>query len=268
MVLLRRRARRILMQYSLGELQSILKELQSLGEIGVFGGLLRDSALDQPRRFRSDVDLVIDVQDEKQFDRFFRARNARLNRFGGYRLSLSLGSVDVWPLHRTWAFRMGILRGASLRDLLGTTYFSWDSIVYSWSTQRLYCRDTYLKDIQERVVELELAENPNPLGALVRTLRLLASGRAGLGRKLAYHTFVLLESYALKDILSAERRGYRVSYLNEELIRQLSWRLKHFVETASDAASFKALGEQLSFPFTRYIALPEAAAQPSDGSSL
>ena len=266
---LRRRARRILIHYSSGQLQLVLRELQLLGEVGVFGGLLRDAALDQPRKFRSDVDLVIDVYDGKHFDRFFRRANAKINRFGGYRLALSSGSVDVWPLHRTWAFRTGLVRGSSLKDLIGTTYFSWDSIVYSWSSHRLYCRDSYLDEVHDRVVDLELAINPNPLGALVRTLRLLACGRAGLRRRLAYHTFFLLEGYSVDDILSAERRGYQAPCLSEDLVRQMQWLLRSFVETARGNACFRppALG-QLSFPFARRLSLSEAVSLPMDALSV
>ena len=250
LAVLRRRARQTILEYSRSELPKFLQELELLGEVGIFGGLLRDSATAYPSTFASDVDIVVDTKEEDRFDSFFKKHAVNLNRFGGYRLSLSRGTVDVWPLQRTWAFRTGVRQGSSLRDLLGTTYFSWDSIVYSWTNQRLYCRDSYLEDIRQRVVELELSENPNPLGALVRTLRLIESGRAGLGPRLAINTFNLLEQHTNEEVLRAENQGYKALYLREGRIREIRSQLRRFIEETMGSSPFGVPElKQLPLPF-------------------
>ena len=252
LAVLRRRARQTILEYSRRELPGFLLELQALGEVGIFGGLLRDSALAYPSAFESDVDIVVNTEDEAEFDKFFRSRQGIVNRFGGYRLNLSRGVVDVWPLRRTWAFRVGLRKGSSLRDLLGTTYFSWDSIVYSWTGQRLYCKDDYLEGIHRRVVELELAENPHPLGALVRTMRLVEFGRARVGYRLASHTTWLTRQFEDKEIIDADRRRLRAPYLNAASVRRLRIQLEQFVETAANNESFGApMHRQLTLPFMR-----------------
>ncbi|MFY0583965.1 hypothetical protein ACN28S_65290 [Cystobacter fuscus] len=229
----RQRFRRTLLEYSRGELRQFISELERYGEVGVFGGVLRDSAISYPSAFKSDVDIVVDVVDnEFLLDSFLLERGGRVNRFGGYRIRLSRGLLDVWPLRRTWAFAVGLRQGGSLADLLGTTYFSWDSIVYSWSANKLYCRDSYLDEIRRRVVDLELAANPNPLGALVRTLRISALGRARLGPRLVRNTQRLIKRFANKEILSAEARGFRVSYLNDELLNEIRRGLLQHEENA------------------------------------
>ena len=264
--LLRRRARRVLARYSNGDLKPILKDLARFGEIGIFGGLLRDSALNVPTRFRSDIDLVVVVDDEVRFDRYFRDRDSRLNRFGGYRLGLALGgSIDVWPLHRTWAFQRGILRGSCLRDLIETTYFSWDAIVYSWTAQRLYCREDYLENIQHGLVDIVLRENPNPVGALVRTMRLLVSGRAGIRWRLARHTCELLKRHEIKEVVLSERRGFRNCCLDEQRVRHVGELLNRFVLKLNEGSAFRLPPrEQLSLPLPK-LSLSEAAASPAGG---
>jgi hypothetical protein len=220
--LLRRRVRYVVRHYAQGELLPLIGELGELGEVVLFGGVLRDLALNSPSAFRSDVDVVVVAPDEHAFDSFFRDKNARMNRFGGYRVALSGGSIDVWPLQRTWAFKTGALQGALPSDLIKTTYFSWDSIAYSWRTGELLCRNTYLSDIKRGVVDIEFPDNPYPLGALVRTFRLLVSRRAWIGFRLARHTFRLLEGYGPREIVKAERRGFAKAYLDESMVVRLT----------------------------------------------
>lgn len=249
--LIRKRARHVLSSYAGGSLTPILADLRELGDVGVFGGLLRDTALDPPGRFMSDVDLVVAIQDEALLDNYCESRSATKNRFGGYRMTLPRGGrIDVWPLHRTWAFREGVRRGSALADLIGTTYFSWDSIVYDLNSGRIHCRNDYVDNIEAGIVDIELPDNPYPLGALVRTLRLIATSRAKLTFRLACHTRELFQCHSVTDILSAERRGYSLPWLREHTVMTLRNRLERFVGTASENALFRPV-EQLELPFAQ-----------------
>jgi predicted nucleotidyltransferase len=255
---LRERVRTVVKRYAQGQLVPLLDDLSGLGEVVLFGGVLRDLALRCPSSFRSDVDLVIVSAHERDFDHFFEGRPARINRFGGYRVMLPQGSVDVWPLQRTWAFRTGALSGTSPRDLLRTTYFSWDAIAYSWQTGRLFCRPSYLQEIRSRVVDLEFPDNPYPLGAVVRTLRLLASGKAGISFRLARHTRRLLDLYKIGEIVRAERRGFASHYLSKEVVARISGLLTRFL--LRDAGAAAAFEIQLQLPFSKEVPIYQAAA--------
>lgn len=255
---LRQRVRTVVKTYSDGELVKFLDELGSLGEVVLFGGILRDLALQCPSSFRSDVDLVVVPLREREFDRFFDGKDARINRFGGYRVMLSRGSVDVWPLQRTWAFRIGALVGSSPEDLLRTTYFSWDAIAYSWRTGRLFWRPSYLQELRSKVVDLKFPDNPYPLGALVRTFRLLASQKAEISPRLAHHTWRLLSLYGVSEIVRAERRGFASPYLTEEIVARISELLTKFLLRA-DSSSF-AFDVQLQFPFSKTVPIYQAVA--------
>lgn len=249
--LIRQRARQVLATYAGGTLTPILADLRKMGDVGVFGGLMRDTALDPPALFASDVDLVIAVHDEAQLDHYCESRSAVRNRFGGYRLALPRGGrIDVWPLQRTWAFREGVRRGSSLADLVGTTYFSWDSIVYDLNSGRIHCRRDYVDKIESSIVDIELPDNPYPLGALVRTLRLIASSRANVTYKLACHTLELFGAHSANDVAFAERRGYARPWLTESTIIDCRHQLEKFVGTAWEGALFRTV-EQLPLPFAK-----------------
>jgi hypothetical protein len=232
---LERRVRDVLASYSRGELAAFLTRLGDLGDLAIFGGVLRDVALQTPSEFKSDIDIVVIPKHERQFDRFFEKQGAASNKFGGYRIQLSRGSVDAWPLARTWAFRTGLRRGDKLSDLLGTTYYSWDSIAYWVQRGMLYCRPTYLADIAHRVIDLELPENPNPLGIIVRTLRLLATASVSLRWGLAMHTRSILQQHEADSIVEYERGSYKRMMLSREGIMDVKLRLDAYASGTTTA---------------------------------
>ncbi|HLL54304.1 MAG TPA: hypothetical protein VK447_12190 [Myxococcaceae bacterium] len=216
--MLRRRVRTVIARYSSGDLVPFIESLKELGEVFAFGGVLRDQALKTPAAFTSDVDLVVSTVREADFDALLAGRGVE-NRFGGYRIRLKKGSVDVWPFSRTWAFRVGAIEGRRPEDLIKTTFFSWDAIAYSLSTGQIHCAETYLEGISAGVVDLQFVDNPYPLGALVRTSRLLVTGKAAITTRLARHTVRLLDRYSDDHVLTAEARGFAVPVLTKEALR-------------------------------------------------
>lgn len=203
----------------------------------------------QDRAYLLQVRCNRTVQDEALLDNYCESRSGTKNRFGGYRLVLPRGGrIDVWPLQRTWAFRQGVRRGSSLADLVGTTYFSWDSIVYDLKSGRIHCRNDYVPKIESGIVDIELPDNPYPLGALVRTLRLIASSKANLTSRLARHTLELFQCHSISDIVSAEYRGYTLPWLTETTVTKFRNRLERFVGIASEGSLFHS-AEQLPLPF-------------------
>lgn len=228
--------------------------LAGLGDVGVFGGLMRDAAMQTPGRFRSDVDLVVETEWEEDLAEACAAYKPRRNRFGGFRLALSGASVDIWPLKKTWAIAQGHAKGQSLRDLVGTTYFSWDSIVYSWRTGTLYFGEDYFAAIERRVIDLVLAENPNPLGALVRTMRYALGKQAAVGRALAEHTAQLAVQFRAEDMIAAERKGFPTPVLTPRYVEDFQQRLREYVRGGAVESAFKMPEPfQLELPLTRLL---------------
>ena len=76
----------------------------------LFGGMLRDLSLVGNVGFKSDIDLVIDTEEDESLDYLLKTYSAKRNKFGGYRLCLSKWKVDIWMLKSTWAFREGYVK--------------------------------------------------------------------------------------------------------------------------------------------------------------
>ena len=136
----------------------------------MFGGVLRELAMFGRRGFRSDIDIVVDG-DWEQVERYLQCIAAKQNRFGGYRLDIGTWPVDIWAARDTWAIRQGLVRFQGIESLLGTTILNWDAILMDWRTKQIICGSTYFRDIRERIMDIVLEENPNPLGAAVRAFR-------------------------------------------------------------------------------------------------
>jgi hypothetical protein len=257
------RVRSVLRTYSKGELASLLPRLTELGEVGVLGGLLRDMAMNVPSTFTSDVDIVVAPRFERSLDRLMQSLGCTVNRFGGYRLHFRRGSADIWPLSRTWAFVHRFRTGSRLYDLIGTTYFSWDSIVYSVQRGRVFCRPSYLHDLRLREVDLELEENPNPMGSLVRTLRLVAKGMAGLKPRLANHTWALLGTTTLTSVLKYELEHYSRAILDKDNSNSLIDSLERHVAETPDITFSLPQTSQTGLPLPA-LGIAEALLEPTE----
>jgi hypothetical protein len=166
----------------------LLEYLKPAGEVILFGGVLRDLALEGGRVYPSDIDIVVRTSDKERLGTLIKPHRARTNRFGGYRFSLGRWNFDVWSFSDTWAFRAGLVPGDSIDDLLRTTFFDWDAIAYVANSRRFLFGECYFEKIERRVVDINLVANPNPFGAAIRALRIYESGRGQLTPRLAKYT--------------------------------------------------------------------------------
>ncbi len=158
----------------------LFSSLRTEGKLALFGGAVRDLALMRPNRFRSDLDLVVNTEDENGLARVLGSLEARRNRHGGFRVRIDKWRFDVWSLSSTWAFKHGYVKPErGFEDLPSTTFFTWDAVVYGVDTGILYFRpgvvdaDEYLADLLSGVLEINLEPNPNPIGNVIRALRLV-----------------------------------------------------------------------------------------------
>jgi len=72
-----------------------------------------------------------------------------------------------------------------LRDLLDCTFFDWDAIVFNLQTGAIIAKPAYFAALEARVLDVNLEQNPNPTGSLVRALRRGALWRVRFGPKLS-----------------------------------------------------------------------------------
>lgn len=154
------------------EITDLIGHLGTIGEVGIFGGMPRDLAWGGADAFRSDVDLVVDAS-AKTLAELMRDGSAVRNRFGGYRVTGAKHVYDVWALPTTWAATSGHVTVSNLADLVRTTFFDCDAVVYLCSSHRVHHGERLLSWLRHDVVDVNLEVNPNPAGAVGRALRLI-----------------------------------------------------------------------------------------------
>ena len=186
-----------------------INEVSVCADVFIFGGALRDISLLGAPSFRSDVDTVVQVHDREAFADILVRQHAVQNKFGGYRVRFGRWNFDVWEISRTWAFSEGIVEASSPLSLLQTTFFNWDAILYDWRLGSLHHSQNYFSDLSQRYLELVLEDNPNTIGALVRTLRTLSSSDEILaGPRLSTFITDQLERASNEDLLSYEALSF------------------------------------------------------------
>ena len=199
--------------------------LQSVGRLALIGGAVRDVARDGVRRFRSDLDFVLYEGNELAFLRLMDKLGGIRNRFGGYRLQLGRRRIDVWALEHTWARTVGLRKVETLPDLLECTFFDWDAVLYDLHTRRILAKPEYFAALRTRVLDVNLLENPNPTGSLVRALRRGALWQVAFGPELTSFVRARLQVEAWSDLVSVDERAFGKPILRDIDAAELRARL-------------------------------------------
>ncbi len=201
-------------------LLSFIKSLDGVSEIFIFGGLIREICLHGIENFKSDVDIVVCVKDRALFEKSLTVYNKKKNKFGGYRILVSKWFIDLWEFEKTWAFSKGLIKPIKYTSLLDTTFFNWDSAFYDFRSQKLYCKNNYFKNLSNKILDVNLKENPNQYGAFIRTLRLISNEHINTGKKLSEFIFKNLNSSENKEILEYEKNHFNHRYLDIRKLQQ------------------------------------------------
>jgi hypothetical protein len=211
----------------------MIDRLSAVGPVGIFGGMLRDIARSGSEAFASDIDLVIDGPSES-LPEMLTGQQAKRNRFGGYRVYGRHAQFDVWSLHDTWAIKEGLVSASSLADLTKTTFFDWDAAVYLPHFDMLHTTEDYPDRLRSGIVTINLEPNPNPLGAVARTLRLLLDWQVGLSDELVEFLWKNLSAYNGGQLVDAQKLTIGRVPLRSQSIRRLRRELSNrdFFESA------------------------------------
>jgi len=192
------------------------------GDIYLFGGLIRDIALYGKRGFSSDIDVVV----EGEWDncvRYLESLGAVRNKFGGFRLEVAGWPVDIWNAEQTWAIKEGFVQYKSIASLIETTVLNWDAILMNWRTRHFICSENYLQQLKDRVLDIVLKDNPDPLGMTVRVFRHLCSKDA---RKISADAVIFLaqktEEYSFEVIKNREISSYGNTMISPDVYRFFS----------------------------------------------
>jgi len=212
------------------EVVNVLARLSSLGRAAVFGGALRDLALRGSGASPRDIDVVMECDSQQELSDFLAPYCPQRNKYGGFRFRTERWSFDVWRAQDTWAVRQGLVAAGSLDDLIRTTFFDWDAVLYEHRSGTLTVMPGYFTRLSSCVVDVNLLENPNPLGNLIRALRVLARGRACLGPQLMIFAFDQLGRFGDREILAAEAKSFRHNCLSSGILTTSRTRLESALE--------------------------------------
>jgi len=180
--------------FSRGEFKILFQDLEKLGELAIFGGMLRDISVLGSRGFTSDIDLVVKTNRAEDLKRLLTKYNTKINKFGGYRLVVDKRYIDIWSFDTTWAFQKGHVNGNELSDLCKTTFFDWDAIIFNYSSGMVHSIDNYIERLNQRILNINLEPNPNPLAALSKALKYCENYEAFLSNELALYFYKVLSS--------------------------------------------------------------------------
>jgi len=186
------------------------------GDVYLFGGVLRDLALLGKRGFNSDIDLVVEG-DWDNCIQYLESYGAKRNKFGGFRLFLGGWPIDIWNARETWAIKQGLVEYRSIFSLTETTVLNWDAILMNWRAKAFIHPANYLVMLRERVLDVVLEANPNPLGMAVRVFRHLSLKNAS---KVTFAAAEYLANsankYTFEEIRTAEVNSYGDSVVQRQ----------------------------------------------------
>lgn len=207
--MLRRRADSFLARPEYASVRALLADISTIGPVAIFGGFLRDLARHGIGGFNSDLDVVIDCESAASVLR--RLGTVRFNHtgMGGIRILGNRLQVDLWTLQDTWAIKNGIVGGSRLADLVHTTFFDCDAVIYQLSSRDIVCADSYFAALQSGVIDINIETNPNPLSMAIRTLRFLKRRQLKISDRLGRYLLRSLQEFGIENICKSEQRRYK-----------------------------------------------------------
>jgi hypothetical protein len=178
-----------------------------------------------PRVHPRDVDVVIDGASLDAIASAFAPLIERRTRFGGLALRDRDWLFDVWPLADTWAFRQRVIAGSDFSDLPKTTFLNVEAVAIEFipptGRERIIVESGFFEGIANRIVEINLEENPFPALCVVRSLITAAKMEFRIGPKLSRYVDDYFARHDLEELVRAQEAHYGRVYCSISRLR--SW---------------------------------------------
>lgn len=231
--------------YGREEVNEVIGRLARYHRVAIFGGMLRDIAYGGNKWFSSDVDIVVDAS-ERELAHMMSGYLYEKNKFGGYRVYRKKWLMDVWPLGKTWAFVQKGIENPVFDDLIGTTFFNWDAIVYDVNNRKVICGEKYFDDLKSHYLDINYIQNPNIMGAMTRALRYLVAYDAQLSPRLAIYVRENVQVYGKSTLVEYEVESYKKHVLNESMVDEIMEGIKESTK-GLPCHGYRYKGRQISF---------------------
>lgn len=223
---------------------SLLKKLESKGDIVLIGGAIRDMIVfkQKPR----DFDLIVMSANENlgdNLDSFIVERNS----FGGYRIKIDKLKIDIWSMANHWAFKNSYF-DCKIENLKNSVFFNFDAIYVNLGTGE-YEAESFNNTIQENKLDIVLNEkwvnlNPSHEINILKALIIRRRFNFKFSERLKNY---MAEWFKSKDnyfalLCEARRKHYGDScLLTDAEIHSESVRFFKKIEYPSDYLNFEAL---------------------------
>lgn len=196
-------------------LSLIMNKVNSFDSSSVyaFGGVVRDIEL---QNTPSDIDLVFNG-DRNEFNLLLEDLNGeRLtkNKFGGFRIKTNKLDIDFWHFEDTWAFSNDKVENVnnSIDNILLTTFFNWDAILFDFKKQDIICGNYYYCNLNSRYLDINLSDNPNSIGSFSRIIKNIFHNNANhLSHDILdylYKSFIDYHLLEIKDFYLYKNKKY------------------------------------------------------------
>lgn len=150
----------------------LFQKLLQLGNVYLIGGVLREFCDNQDIVSLRDIDIIVDTENENEYQTFMESYHPEINRFGGYKIACSGLIFDTWLLHRTWAYTTNNVSARPdeyAQKLIETVFLNMDAIVYDMKNNIWY-DEPYQQAMKTKILDIILAENPYLELNIVRSL--------------------------------------------------------------------------------------------------
>lgn len=171
---------------------SVAGEFSDLGSVAIFGGLVRDLARIEPEQFSSDIDLVV-MCDSQALERAMGRFPHRRTKFGGYRFERGSQIFDIWSACDTWAVRHNLRSISKIEDIVTTTFFTCDQVIYKFDELELHYTERFVDWAENGRVALNLRDNPNRTGMVDRIVRMIFQWNLEIDKELAEFTLNFID---------------------------------------------------------------------------
>jgi hypothetical protein len=128
---------------------------------------------------------------------------------------------DIWPLEKTWAFDVLGRRPVVFEELPKTTFLNIDAIAVKISPE-YRCSEVFecgfFQAITSRTIDINLAENPFPILASIRSLVLARDTHFAISATLAAYIIQHLNGMPTSETVAVQQQHYgSVKYAPEAL---------------------------------------------------
>ncbi len=201
-----------------GEVFEIIK--QKKWPSVICGGAVRELVLGR-KTLPRDLDVIIGCIDIENIMEAFDSFPHKRTRMGGITLCLDPWNIDIWPLNETWAIRNNRSRfKPTFQDYTKTTFLNIDAVavqlyVKPGEKRRIYS-SCFFDGIINHTIEVNLEDNPNPLGCIVKSLVLSKRYHFKIGPRLAHFIVTHMQENKINEV----KRIYKEKYYGKELREQ------------------------------------------------